>query len=59
MLRIEVDFATQREPERVGGCGLIVVNPPWMLAEEAEILMTSCAKAFQRQLWIEWIARGE
>ena len=59
MLRIEVDFATQREPERVGGCGLIVVNPPWMLAEEAEILMTSCAKVFKGNYRIEWIARGE
>ena len=59
VLRIEVDFATQPEPERVGGCGLIVVNPPWMLAEEAEILMPLFAKVFGGNYRIDWIARGE
>ena len=59
VLRIEVDFATQLEPERVGGCGLIVVNPPWMLAEEAEILMPLFAKVFAGNYRVGWIARGE
>jgi 23S rRNA (adenine2030-N6)-methyltransferase len=59
VLRIEVDFATQREPERVGGCGLIVVNPPWMLADEAEILTSLFAKVFQGNYRVDWIARGE
>jgi 23S rRNA (adenine2030-N6)-methyltransferase len=59
VLRIEVDFATQLEPERVGGCGLIVVNPPWMLPQEAEILMPLFAKVFTGNYRIDWVARGE
>jgi 23S rRNA (adenine2030-N6)-methyltransferase len=59
VLRIEIDFATQREPERLGGCGLIVVNPPWMLAEEAQILMPLFAKVFQGNYRVDWIARAE
>ena len=50
VLRIEIDFAMQREPGRVGGCGLIVVNPPWTLAEELEVLMPFFAKVFRGQL---------
>jgi 23S rRNA (adenine2030-N6)-methyltransferase len=59
VLRIEVDFATQREPGRRTGCGLIVVNPPWMLAEDMEILLPVFADVFMGSYRVDWIARGE
>ena len=50
VLRAEVDFAVQREPERLAGCGLIVVNPPWMLPDELEILAAAFRQGFRRRL---------
>jgi 23S rRNA (adenine2030-N6)-methyltransferase len=58
VLRLELDFAMQREPERHGGTGLIVVNPPWGLAEEAGILLRLFAKVFAGQGRVDWVARG-
>jgi 23S rRNA (adenine2030-N6)-methyltransferase len=58
VLRIELDFAVRREPERLGGTGLIVVNPPWMLAEEAEVLLSFFAKVFVGRGRVDWVARG-
>jgi 23S rRNA (adenine2030-N6)-methyltransferase len=49
----------QREPERLAGCGLVVVNPPWTLHEELQILLPPLAKAFAGAHRIEWLARGE
>ena len=59
VLRAEVDFALQREPERRAGCGLIVVNPPWTLAGELEILAPLFAKVFAGGHRVDWVARGE
>ena len=59
VLRAEVDFALQREPERCAGCGLIVVNPPWTLAGELEILAPVLAKVFAGGHRVDWVARGE
>jgi 23S rRNA (adenine2030-N6)-methyltransferase len=59
VLRLEVDFAVQREPERRAGCGLIVVNPPWTVPGELEILLPPLAKAFAGAHRVDWIARGE
>ena len=58
VLRAEVDFAMQRKPEGLAGCGLIVVNPPWMLAGELEILLPFFAKLFAGDSRVDWIARG-
>ena len=44
-----------REPERRGGCGLIVVNPPWTLADELEILLPALAKVFAGGHRVDWI----
>jgi 23S rRNA (adenine2030-N6)-methyltransferase len=30
-------------PERLNGCGLLVVNPPWRFMEEAEPLLAGLA----------------
>jgi len=59
VLRVEVDFALQREPERVAGCGLIVVNPPWLVPDELEILAPLFAKVFAGGYRVDWLARGE
>ena len=44
ILRAELSIAA-REPSRLAACGLIVVNPPWMLAEELAILLPALAVA--------------
>jgi 23S rRNA (adenine2030-N6)-methyltransferase len=31
------------DPERLNGCGLLVVNPPWRFMEEAEPMLASLA----------------
>lgn len=58
VLRAEVDFAVQRKPEGLAGSGLIVVNPPWLLAGELEILLRFFAKLFAGDSRVEWIAHG-
>ena len=58
VLRAEIDFAVQRKPEGLAGCGLIVVNPPWLLAGELEILLPFFAKLFAGDSRVDWIARG-
>jgi 23S rRNA (adenine2030-N6)-methyltransferase len=59
VLRVEVDFAVQREPGRLAGSGLIVVNPPWMLADEIKILLPLFGTIFAGDHRLDWIARGE
>jgi len=59
VLRLEVDFALQREPARVAGCGLIAINPPWTLPDELAFLGPVFAKVFAGGYRIDWIARGE
>jgi 23S rRNA (adenine2030-N6)-methyltransferase len=59
LLRAEVDFGVARETGRLGGCGLIVVNPPWMLAGELGRLLPLFARIFAGRHRIDWIARGE
>ena len=58
VLRAEVDFAMQRKPDGLAGCGLIVVNPPWMLAGELEVLLPFFAKLLAGHCRVDWIARG-
>ena len=59
MLRVEVDFALQREPQRRAGCGLIVVNPPWTLPGELDVLAPLFAKVFAGDYRVDWITRGQ
>src|SRR5262249_54987097 len=39
ILRAELSVAAPRAATRLGACGLIVINPPWTLAGELEILL--------------------
>ena len=42
-------MAPMSDPSRLNGCGLILVNPPWRLAEELTILLPVLAKILGRQ----------
>jgi 23S rRNA (adenine2030-N6)-methyltransferase len=60
ILRVEFNIATPREPGGLGGCGLIVVNPPWMLARELAIMLPALAEILSdggsgRQR-VDWLA---
>lgn len=43
ILRAELSLAAPRADNRLGACGLIVVNPPWTLAGELAILLPELA----------------
>jgi 23S rRNA (adenine2030-N6)-methyltransferase len=43
ILRIEFSLGGPREGARLAACGLILVNPPWTLAGELEILLPELA----------------
>jgi 23S rRNA (adenine2030-N6)-methyltransferase len=58
VLRVEVDFALQRSPDRAAGCGLIVINPPWTLADELRLLLAVVAGVFDGRYRINELARG-
>jgi 23S rRNA (adenine2030-N6)-methyltransferase len=48
MLRAELQVAPRREQARLGGAGVIVVNPPWRLAEELETLLPELANVLSQ-----------
>jgi 23S rRNA (adenine2030-N6)-methyltransferase len=59
LLRCEVDFAMQQQPVRLAGCGLVVVNPPWTLRDELDVLLPCLAKAFAGGGYrVDWLARS-
>jgi 23S rRNA (adenine2030-N6)-methyltransferase len=43
ILRVELGLGGPRADNRLGACGLIVVNPPWTLADELAILLPELA----------------
>lgn len=47
-LRIEVDFAEVRSLDTLSGSGLIVVNPPFTLADEARTMLTAIGPLMAR-----------
>jgi 23S rRNA (adenine2030-N6)-methyltransferase len=57
VLRIEVEFASRQQPDWVGGCGLIVVNPPWTLPGDMSIVLPLFAKIFTGRQRMDWITR--
>ncbi|HSI40584.1 MAG TPA: 23S rRNA (adenine(2030)-N(6))-methyltransferase RlmJ [Xanthobacteraceae bacterium] len=42
-LRVEFDLQTVRQADRLSGCGLIIVNPPFTLADELRVLLAALA----------------
>ncbi|GEO18166.1 23S rRNA (adenine(2030)-N(6))-methyltransferase RlmJ [Microvirga aerophila] len=47
-LRLELLVDDPRDPSRLNGSGLFVLNPPWALREEAEILLPALAERLSR-----------
>jgi 23S rRNA (adenine2030-N6)-methyltransferase len=60
MLRAELIVAPLSEPARLGGSGLILVNPPFPLQSELSILLPALAKALARDgksgFKLDWLA---
>jgi 23S rRNA (adenine2030-N6)-methyltransferase len=48
-LRLELLIDDPRDPARLNGSGLFVLNPPWTLREEAERLLPALAERLTRQ----------
>jgi 23S rRNA (adenine2030-N6)-methyltransferase len=47
-LRLEMTVAAPTADGRLGGCGVIVVNPPWRLQSEAEIMLAALSDRLAR-----------
>jgi 23S rRNA (adenine2030-N6)-methyltransferase len=47
-LRLELYVDDPRDPNRLNGSGLFVLNPPWSLKEEAEVLLPALAERLSR-----------
>ncbi|MET0743610.1 MAG: 23S rRNA (adenine(2030)-N(6))-methyltransferase RlmJ [Microvirga sp.] len=48
-LRLELLVDDPRDPDRLNGCGLVVINPPWTLRQDAECLLPALAERLSRQ----------
>jgi 23S rRNA (adenine2030-N6)-methyltransferase len=48
-LRLEMLIDDPRDPTRLNGSGLFVLNPPWTLREEAETLLPALAERLARR----------
>jgi len=44
VLRAELTIAPLGDPDRLNGCGLILVNPPWTLEDELSVLLPVLAE---------------
>ncbi|APF38161.1 MULTISPECIES: 23S rRNA (adenine(2030)-N(6))-methyltransferase RlmJ [Chelatococcus] len=60
VLRLELMVTDGRDAARLNGSGLVVVNPPWTLKEEAEVLLPALARRLAQGagagFQAEWIA---
>jgi 23S rRNA (adenine2030-N6)-methyltransferase len=48
-LRLELLVDDPRDPDRLNGSGLVVINPPWTLRADAERLLPALAERLSRQ----------
>jgi 23S rRNA (adenine2030-N6)-methyltransferase len=46
VVAVELLLREPTDPERLNGCGLLVVNPPWRFMEEAEPMLAGLAAIF-------------
>ena len=62
-LRAELIVAPMHDPSRLNGCGLILVNPPWKLADELAVLLPVLAKVLGRPgsgtFRLDWLSGEE
>ena len=59
ILRAELGVAGPPAPSRLGACGLIVVNPPWTLARELDVMLPARAAALsgdRARHCVDWLA---
>jgi 23S rRNA (adenine2030-N6)-methyltransferase len=60
VLRAELTVGGARDPARLAACGLIVVNPPWTLAGDLQILLPELAAALSGEAGgahrVDWLA---
>jgi 23S rRNA (adenine2030-N6)-methyltransferase len=60
ILRTELNIAPESDPAELTGCGLITVNPPWHLEEEARTLLAALAPVLASGAGggarVDWIA---
>ncbi len=47
-LRLELLIDSEGDESALNGCGLVVVNPPWKLQDEAKAMLPFLAKAMAR-----------
>jgi 23S rRNA (adenine2030-N6)-methyltransferase len=60
ILRVEVNVAPLAETGRLAGCGLVVINPPWTLADELALLLPELAHLLGSKTGthrLDWLAR--
>ena len=60
ILRIELGGPATSAPARLGGAGLLVINPPWRLAEEIGRLLPAlgaCLRPGGGPARLDWLAR--
>jgi 23S rRNA (adenine2030-N6)-methyltransferase len=64
VLRMELAVGAAPEPARLQRCGLIVLNPPWMLEAELAVMLPALAQAMSVEgsgasaAWqVDWVAR--
>jgi 23S rRNA (adenine2030-N6)-methyltransferase len=55
-LRLELDVDAAADDTRLGGCGLMVVNPPWKLKGEAEAMLPFLARVLKQGAKTAWRA---
>ena len=57
----EVMLRTARHPEKLNGCGLVVVNPPWKLEAQLRVVLPHLAERLGQgegaQSRLEWLVR--
>ena len=49
ILRIELAVAAHRPGERLAGCGMLAINPPWTLEREMSVVLPQLVKVLARQ----------
>jgi 23S rRNA (adenine2030-N6)-methyltransferase len=56
-LRLELTIGPIAADGPLAGCGLIIINPPWRLAEEAELMLGALTELFGNAggLHVDWV----
>ncbi|BAF89137.1 protein of unknown function [Azorhizobium caulinodans ORS 571] len=61
-LRVEIDFAEVRSQSQLSGSGLIILNPPFTLAEEMRTILTAINPLMARdgkgRVRVSWLTQG-